>query len=194
MKLKPEQKGWYKAQAEQYVTPNEPAFLWRVNMKMAPLVNVAGRDLYINGKGEMVIKIASLLPVVNVHNNKKTNQSILQRFLLELPMYPTAALNPYITWEGIDEYTSKATLTYKGVSGSASFHFSEDGDLEKVSAFRFKENDEKAELVECIGELKETTQIDGMRIPTKMDISWMLGQGKFTWYKLEIFDVKINEE
>jgi hypothetical protein len=193
MNLKPSQTKWFNAEAEQYVTTAKPAFLWKVKMKMAPFITVAGRDLFMDGKGQMLIKIASLFTVVNVSGNKKVDQSTLQRYLLELPLYPTAALCSYITWENIDEFSSKATMSYNGVSGSAIFSFNRNGDLEKISAFRFKESDENAELIECIGEIKKNMIVNGIKIPTKIDISWMLEEGKFTWYTLEIFNVKFNE-
>jgi hypothetical protein len=192
MKLKPEQKEWTEAEAEQFVTTNKPAFIWMVKMKMFPLIDVFGRDRYVDGKSQMLIKISSLIPVVNVSNNEKVNQSTLQRYLMELPWYPSSALSPYITWESINEYSAKATMLYKGVSGSAIFHFRPNGDLEKISGFRYKESDELSVPIECIGEVVESTRIDGITIPTKLNVSWMLDSGKFTWYRLEISNVKFN--
>jgi hypothetical protein len=192
MKLKPDQKRWFAAAAEQYVSIDKPAFIWKVIIKMIPLINVVGRDIFKDGKGQMVIKIASLIPVVKVSNNEKVDQSSLQRYLLELPWYPSAALSSYITWESLDEYSVKANMRYNGISGSALFHFNEKGDLEKVSAFRFKDSDNNAKQIECIGEIKENVIIDGIKIPTKFNVSWMLEEGKFTWYKLEIYDIHFN--
>jgi hypothetical protein len=192
MKLKPEQKEWAEAEAEQYVTTDKPAFIWKVKMHMFPFVDVFGRDRYVDGKSQMLIKIASLIPVVNVKDNEKVNQSTLQRYLMELPWYPSSAISPYIIWESINESSAKATMSYKGVSGSAIYHFKPNGDLEKISTHRYKESDELSEPIECIGEVVETTQINGITIPTKLNISWMLESGRFTWYRLEISDVKFN--
>jgi hypothetical protein len=193
MKLKPNQKEWTEAIAEQYVTTNRPAFIWWVKMNMFPIVHVYGRDHYIGGKSQMLIKLASLIPVVTVSNNEKVNQSTLQRYLMELPWYPSSALSPYIKWEQINESSAKATMTYKGVSGSATYHFTQNGDLEKISAFRYKDSDELSVPIECIGEVIETSYINGIKIPTKLNVSWMLESGKFTWYRLQISNVTYNE-
>lgn len=192
MKLEPSQKKWYKADAEQYITINKPAFLWRAHINMMPFIDVVGRDFFNHGKGQMEIKIASLFPVVNVSDNEKVHQSTLQRYLLELPWYPSAALSPYITWEKIDDFSAEATMDYNGVSGSAIYYFDTDGNVEKISALRYKDSDENAKLVECIGEVIETSTIDGIEIPTKLNVSWMLNGEKFTWYKIEIDDVEFN--
>lgn len=192
MKLKQNQKDWSPANVEQYVTTVHPGFLWKVNMKMNPLIEVAGRDKFQNGNAAMAIKVSSLIPVVNIVNDSKTNQSTLQRYLMELPWYPSAALNSYIKWEEIDQHTAKATMTYKGVEGSAIFYFDDVGRFIKVSAMRYKDNTEKAKLVECIGEVKESRMIEGIEIPTKMDITWVLEDGLFNWYKLEVLEAKYN--
>ena len=42
-------------------------------MQMAPCIEVVGRDKFENGKDEMLIKILSLLPVVNIKDNEKIN-------------------------------------------------------------------------------------------------------------------------
>lgn len=192
MKLEPDQKKWSPALAEQYVTTDQPAFIWKVNMTMAPLIPVHGRDTFIDGEAEMQIKVAALFPVVNVAGNEKADESTLQRYLFEIPLYPSAALSPYIEWEDIDEFSAKATMTYNGVSGSAVYHFNKAGDLEKISALRYKDVDANGERVECIVEVEEQAIIDGIKIPTKLNISWVLDDGLFTWYKFEVFDVEFN--
>ena len=190
MKLKPEQIDWVSAEAEQYVTIDKPAFLWKVNVKnMAPLVAVVGRDKFQNGEAAMTIKIESLFPVVDIANNNKVNQSALQRYLLELPLYPFAAFNSYITWEKVDQNSAKATMSYKGVSGSATYYFSDSGELLKISAMRYKDANENAKHIECIGEIKSHSIINGIKLPTKIEITWVLENGPFTWYKLEIDEV-----
>ncbi len=192
MKLKPNQKKWTKAEAEQYVTMDNPGFYWSVKLSMLPFVNVVGRDFFMDAQGRMQIKVASLIPVINIEDNEKVDQSTLQRYLMELMWYPSAAISPYVTWKGIDDYSAKAIMTYKGISGSAKFYFDEKGNLIKCSALRYKDGDKNSQLLECIGEVKENEIIDGVKIPTKVDVSWMLDEGVFTWYKIEISDVQYN--
>ena len=193
MKLKPEQKEWSKVEAEQYITTYKPAFLWKVDMPMMmSLVNIAGRDLFIDGQGEMQIRIASFISVVNASNNEKLNQAALQRYLAELVWYPSAAVSSYIIWESIDDRSAKATMIYKGVSGSVIFYFNEQGDTVKISAQRYKDIDENAQPKEWIGEVKENSIINGVKIPTQIDISWVLDGEVFTWYKLKISDVEYH--
>lgn len=131
MKLRPDQAKWSEAEAEQYVRTDTPSFLWTVNMKFFPLIRVAGKDVFMNGKGSMVMKLGSLIRVAHVTNNEKVDQSALQRYLMELPLYPSMALSPYIQWESIDEHTAKATMSYNGTVGSATFYFTESGEMKR---------------------------------------------------------------
>lgn len=139
MKMKPEQKKWTAARAVQYFTVDEPAFVWKVDMNMLPLVPVAGRDKFVEGVGEMLIKIFAVIPVVDTGGNEKINTAALQRYLGELVWFPSAALSPYITWEKIDDFSAKATMTHKGTQGTGVFTFDEKGDFVRYSALRYWE-------------------------------------------------------
>ena len=159
-------------------------------MKLFSVVPVAGRDKFTDGKGDMEIKIGSLFPVVSANSNEKLNQAALQRYLAELGWYPTAAVRPYIDWRPVDERTAEATMEYEGTSGSVTFQFTEDYDLEKISAMRYRDSGDDAEKKEWFGEVRETKVVNGLRIPAKIDISWVLEDGVFTWYKFEVTDLE----
>lgn len=192
MRLKPDQRKWYEATAEQYVATDNPSFEWNVSMKLLPFVEVKGRDVFADGKASMIMKLASLVTVAGERENPKVDQSSLQRYLLELPWYPTAALSRYIEWEGLDDHSAKATLTYQGVTGTAAYSFNDNGDLVRVSAFRYKDSGADAKPIECIGEIKAMGSVDGIRVPTKIDVSWMLEDGKFTWFKIDVDEISFT--
>lgn len=192
MKLSPEQSDWYQPAARQYITVSEPGFLWQVDLAMMPVINTKGRDLFYQGNASMQIKIASLLPVVNQGANAKINESALHRFLLELPWYPTAALNNYLNWQEIDSTTARATIDYQGVKASANFNFDQEGNLISTEAMRYKESDQAAERLRCTGELRSYQKVDGIQIPTEIDVSWYLDSGKFTWFKVEVEEISFE--
>ena len=192
MKLKPEQEKWMEPSAKQYVRVDEPGYLWHVDLPMIPLINTKGRDLFYEGKGSMEIRIGSLIPVVNEKPNDQLNESSLHRFLLELPWYPTAALEEYMTWEEIDHKSARAVLSYEGITVDAIFYFDETGHLIKQEALRYKENHAEAEKIPCIGEVKGYTSVEGMKIPNQFHVTWIIDDEPFTWYKLENYDIVIK--
>jgi len=193
IKMKPGQENWTDAYAEQYFTVDKPAFVWKVNMKMMPFVEIVGWDRFMDGKGGMLIKILSMIPVLNSSDNEKINTGTIQRFLAEIVWFPSAAISPYITWESIDNFSVKATMTYKGSTGSGIFYFDENGNFIKFSAQRYMGVEKDATLKEWVITAKENKVINGIKIPVKAEATWKLESGDWTWLKLEITDIEFNK-
>jgi len=191
MKMNPEQKDWKSAKAEQYTVMDVPAFIWTVNMEMAPLIKVKGRDKFVDGKGEMLIKINSLINIVN-EKGERMDEGTLQRYLGELVWFPSLALSPYITWEAMDDYSAKATMKYKGTTGSGTFYFNEKGDFIKFEALRFKGNKEDAKRYPWVLTVDDYAVFEGIKVPSKMKATWKLYEGDWTWLNLEITSIKYN--
>nr|WP_319512049.1 DUF6544 family protein [uncultured Draconibacterium sp.] len=191
IKMKPGQKKWSHAKAEQYFTTQNPAFVWNVKMNMLPLIQITGRDKFAEGKGEMQIKLFSAINVVNEKGNK-IDEGTIQRYLGEIVWFPSAALNPNITWEAIDSYSAKATINYNGTKGSGIFHFNSDGDFVRYCALRFKDNTHEAKRFEWVIDVKEHAVVQGIKIPVKMTATWKLDIGDWTWLEMEITDIKYN--
>lgn len=191
MKLKPEQESWYNTKAEQYFTVNNPAFIWKTKVDMMPFVFFTGRDYFREGKGQMLIKVLSLFNIVNAAD-EKINQGTLQRYMAEIIWFPTAAASDYIMWEEIDSMSAKATINYNGSVGSGIFHFNNNGDFVKFNTMRYMGSGSDAVLKEWIINVKGSEHVNGIKIPTKLEVSWKLDSGDFTWFKLEVFDVEYN--
>ena len=191
MKMKPDQEDWMSATAEQYSTITTPAFIWSVDVKMNLFLYAVGRDKFENGKGEMLIKMNSLVNVVN-EKGMKIDEGALQRYLGEMVWFPSLAVSPYVTWEQIDDNTVKATMNYKGTSGSGTFYFNADGDVVKFSALRFKGNEEDAKRHPWIMDISDYSSFEGIKVPSKMTATWKLDNGDWTWLKMEVTDIKYN--
>lgn len=191
LKLKPEQENWDSGKAEQYFTTQPPAFNWSIHTKMNSVLEIVGRDKFSDGKGEMIIKLLSLIPVANVKNDKKTNQSTLQRYLAEIVWFPSAALSQYIKWETIDNDSAKATMEYKGTQGSGVFQFDKDGNIKKFKAMRYKDSNDSqpTEWSVIVTKIKE---LNGVKIPIECEASWKLKNGPWTWLRLKVTDIQYN--
>lgn len=192
MQMKPGQENWLKASAIQYTTIDNPAFIWVVDVKMNSLLNFKGRDKFENGKGEMLIKMNSLINVVN-ERGEKLDEGTLQRYLGEMVWFPSLALRSYISWEQIDENTAKATMTYKGISGSGTFYFNSNGEVTKFSALRYKGNEADAKRNEWEMNITDYETFEGIKVPAKMTSTWKLDKEDWTWLKMEVTDIKYSK-
>lgn len=191
LQMKPEQDNWLKATAIQYTTIDNPAFIWSVDVKMNNFVNFQGRDKFDEGKGEMLIKLNSLLNIVN-ERGEKLDEGTLQRYLGEMVWFPSLALSPYITWKQIEENTAKATMTYKGTSGSGTFYFNSSGDIIKFSALRYKGNEKDAKRYNWEMNILDYKTFEGIKVPAKMTSTWKLEDKDWTWLKMEVTNIKYN--
>jgi len=191
MRLK-EDGPWIPADAEQYFIVDKPGFVWKVKVRMAPLLYFTGMDKYYEGKGTMKIKVLSVIPIVNAAG-PEMNQGSLLRYLAETMWFPTAALNYYIKWQEIDAHSARATMSYGGVTASGVFTFNEKGEVVTFIAQRYRELDGKYVLQDWGGITKGYGEFNGIRIPNKTDIIWRTETGDFNWFKCEITDIEFNK-
>lgn len=185
-------KPWMPVEAEQYFTSDEPGFIWKANIKAAPLFHISGRDKYENGKGNMLIRILSLFTVAD-SKGVEIDQGTLLRFLAETMWFPTAALNEYLTWEEIDQYNAKATMTYGDVTASGIFTFNDEGQVVNFEAERYGEFNGEMRLETWSIPVQEYKEFEGIKIPTKGSVTWKIDTGDFNWFNFELTEVKYNQ-
>lgn len=191
MRLK-ENQPWLKAQAEQYFRTDEPGFIWAVDINMAPLVHLVGKDQYIDGRGNMLIKLLSLITVAN-GSGKEIDQGTLLRYLSEIMLVPTAALSDTIQWEEIDSNSAKATMSYKGVTASGVFTFNEKGEILNFVAQRYGDFDGGYRMETWCAEITEYKEFNGFKVASKGDIIWKLITGDYHWYHFEVKEIEYNQ-
>ena len=192
MKLKPNQKKWYPANAIQYTTTNPPSFIWKVKVTMNKLMWFKGRDTFVDGKGTMLIKLNSLFNIVNEQGGK-IDEGALQRYLSEIVWFPSTAINSYLTWRELDDFSAEAIMDYQGTTGSVKFFFNENGDFEKLTALRYKGNEPNAKRLEWSIKANAHRIFEGIKIPSKFQVTWKLEEGEWTWLEMEVVNVQYNE-
>ncbi len=182
---------WMPFEAEQHVTVYSPAFIWKARIEAAPLVHIVGRDSYVGGRGNMLIKILSLVTIAD-SRGPEMDQGALLRYLAEAVWYPTSALNSYIRWESIDSTSARATMSYGGVTASGVFTFDEKGDLLTFEAQRYGEFDGTYSLETWSIATKGHREFGGVRIPNVSEVTWKLKAGDYTWLRLEITELEYD--
>ncbi len=185
MRTGPEKDTWMEVAAEQHITMDAPAFIWRGDIKMYGMPVISARDRFADGRGGMTIKLLSLVMMEDAAGGK-IDQAAMQRYLVEMVWYPWAALAPSLRWEPIDSRSARVSMSYKGVSGSCVFHFDETGEVAGFSADRYMGGGKDAVLEKWLGTTRGYGTMGGIRMPVKVEVAWKLRKGDFTWYKFEI--------
>jgi len=184
-----EDKGWMPYKAEQYFTTDPPGFIWKASFAMAPLVTIRGRDRYVNGQGDIDMRVLSLLPVAR-KSGGGLNQGALLRYLGEIAWFPAAALSPSITWVAVDHNSARATMSYQGVAATATFAFDGDGQVTSITAQRY--NDAKGDLEAWTIPIRSYREFNGIRIPVEGDGVWNYNSGDFAYIRWRITDIAYN--
>ena len=182
---------WMPFEAEQWNTVENPGFIWRTAMHVAPGIAIVGRDKYVEGRGNMLIKLLALVPIADAQG-PETDQGALLRNLGEICWMPSAALRNYIQWEQLDTLSAKATMTYGGITASGIFRFDTAGDLVSFEARRYYDRKEGATLEDWRVVNTVYGVFEGIRMPVQSTVTWKLAGGDFTWLKLEIVAVGYN--
>ena len=81
--------------AEQYFTANPPSFIWVASMKTFPLLSIKARDMYMEDKGNMYIRLPLFINIADARGHE-IDQGSLLRYLAEMVWFPTAFLSEYI--------------------------------------------------------------------------------------------------
>jgi hypothetical protein len=193
MRTSPEER-WMPFEAEQWFTTKDPGFVWTAKVFPGLGLSLAGRDTYLEGRGHMVIKLLSLIPVADAQGSH-TDQGTLVRYLAEICWFPSAALRPYIEWEEVDSVTAKATMRYGGITASGTFTFTPEGEFDRFHAHRYYDRNGTATLEEWLvkTEPKGYGQFAGVRMPVRSTVAWKLEGGEFTWLTVAITDLTYDE-
>lgn len=191
MKTKPDGT-WMQFSAEQYFNLENPAFIWVTEVTALPGIHLSGRDKFYDGKGEMLIKLLSLIPVVNEGENEKMNSGTMLRFLGEICWFPSAALNQYISWEEVDANSAKATFSLNNTKVTGLFTFAENGELKSYEAERYYGGGEDSKKEKWLVEAVSYKEFEGIKVPDKSKVTWKLSEGDFNWLNLEITELEYN--
>mgnify|MGYP001065411660 CR=1 FL=1 len=184
---------WKPFVATQCFNTKSPSFVWSTTVHFSSIIKMIGRDKLLDGNGEVLIKLASLIPVVNESQNIRINSGSMIRYLAEICWFPSAALNNCITWESINTTSAKATFTYKDTSVSGIFSFNDEGDLVSFEAQRYFSGNIEAKLESWLVETVTFKTFNGIRIPSENKVTWKLSDGDFNWLNIEITDLEFNQ-
>ncbi len=157
--------------ATQVIAVNEPALIFAATTPIANILWARAYDAYVDGNMDMRAKIVSAITVVN-ENSASLNQTSLQRWLLESPLYPMALLpGGHVTWEAIDLNKAKAIVKFRGIQAELIATFREDGSLQQ---FQAAHDGDLTTPYHGAGEYvlrEDYQQVQGIMIPHKFTIA-----------------------
>jgi hypothetical protein len=182
MQLKPGR--WSPFLAEQEIAADRVEFAWRATFRPVPLVSLQVRDWSRAGVAGLDGRLWGLVRVFHVRGLHVARGEAI-RYLVELPLAPQAmAVNTSLEWRTVDEETVEVATLVGTESVVARLHFGASGDIVAASAEqRPRLVGNKVVDTPFRGVFGMYRQFDGVRLPTTAEVSWLLPDGPFTYFR-----------
>jgi hypothetical protein len=192
MRTSPKQ-NWMPVEAVQYSTLAGPlSRMWYAQIKIGPFALLKGHDSYDNGAGHMLIRLLSMLSVVDIRG-PAIDISALIVFINDMVMWPTAFLSDFIQWEPIDENSARARVSLHGKQFSAVLYFNETGEMvDFITEDRFQAVGKGFERFKWSTPLRRYREANGLRIPSEGDAIWHMPDGEFPYIRATIGEVRYD--
>lgn len=181
---------WKPFTSKQRTTTRRPGFVWDGRVVMLPGVAVHVHDAYIAGEGILHPAVMGLVSLTDIRGASPEPGGVahgeLLRWFAEAAWYPTALLpSQGVRWSAVDEPSARATVGDGVVSGALLFRFDpQSGVIASVRAEvrgRIVGND--VMMTPWEGRWFDYAEHEGVRTPTRGEVSWMTPQGPRPYWR-----------
>lgn len=177
-------KNWTDIIGEQYFTSATPGFLWVGKTSL-----FTARDMYIRNQGRLIVKLFSLIKVVD-EEGKHIDQGELLRWLGESVWFPTNLLpRENLEWSPLTDTSARVTFSHQGLSVYYDVFFNENDEIVRLETERYME---KGRLEKWFGELSDYREVNGMKIPMHIQASWDLKEKTHTYADFHIQTIEFG--
>ncbi len=175
---------WTDIGGEQHFTTEPPGFIWRGKTQW-----FTARDQYVAGRGQLVVYLLSLIPVVNVQG-ETTDQGELLRWLGESVWFPTNLLpREHLQWFPVDDHSAQLKFEHNGLTINYHVHFNEQDEITHVETQRFM-TPKQQEI--WVGKLSDYQRINDVLVPTRIRATWKLPEGDHTYVDFRVQEIEYN--
>jgi len=186
-----EKSSWMKLEAVEYYSTTPPGFIWKAFLPTRRFPMTLGWDAYLNGRGSMLIKMLSLIPMVNA-TGIYIDQGAMMRYLNEMTWFPAAFLGENIIWKAIDDTSAEVTLTHQGKSVSATMYFDGEGKPTNFVAKRYRMVGKRYDLETWSTPFTGYGEFEGLKLPVRGQGVWNLKQGDLVYVDLEVTELEYD--
>ena len=153
-----------------------------------------GYDSLQDGVGFMKGVLGKVVTLFNQTGDEMDKAQLLT-YLAECFLCPAIILNGYIKWESIDKDLVKATITYKNISGSGVFTFSDGGLFQSFSTDERAavSPDGKTEYPKWSVVVEDYQNIKGINLPKKVKAIWHLNDGDLVYFDANNFEIIFDD-
>lgn len=175
---------WIPLDAEEHYSVQPPGFVWAGTLRVGPLPVARARDMYAEGDGRMLVKVASLWPVVNA-SGEQMNQGEMTRYLNEMIWFPAAFLAGNIAFQAVDDSSAQVTLTDHGRTATGTLVFDTQGRVTDFVAQRYRTPDASSPDTWSTP-ITGYGKFEGLRLPTRGKAIYKLPDGDLEYIEVTL--------
>lgn len=176
----------------QWLTADPPGFVWWGRIRAAPGLWIDGRDRTVGGEGNMLVRAASTVTLVDARG-PELDQGALLRLLGEAFWMPTLLRDRrWVTWTPVDPSSARATLRVGGSEVTGTFHFGPDGLPARFSADRYRDVGGRGVLTQWAGDSSDFREVDGVKVPFRVGATWFLESGPLRYASWDVEQVALD--
>ena len=182
---------WRPLTAEQVIGVRTSGFVWWARQSLGPMPIAKVVDALESGRGLLEARLFGSIPLIRA-TGPEIDQGEFMRYLAELPLAPDAMLhNPRLAWRQLSDEVFE--VSDESASGTSAVRLVfEQGELARCEA------DSRPRLVgkESVptawaGRFGDYREFGGRRVPTRVEVSWILDSGPFVYFEGEITDLEL---
>ena len=182
---------WFPVAASQTISIAEPGFLWLARARMLGVLPMEVIDAFVGGEGWLEVRLFGSLPIARAHGND-LDRGELMRYLAELVWAPHAMLhNAALGWKPLGGGWVQVAAPSRQGPAPVRLLFDEAGDISRIAADDRPRTAGRAVIpTPWRGRFSGYRDIGGLRVPAHGEVSWMLPEGEFTYWRGEITALK----
>lgn len=186
MRLAPD-KGWSALTAEHTVSTIVSSFVWHARVKMASLVTAVVVDSYVASAGRLEARLFGSVRVAKAEG-PETDRAELMRYLGELAWAPEAILyNRDLHWRRFSDSEFEVSAEASGGLAAVRLRLDAKGDITQVEADDRPMGRGKESIpTPWRARVWDYAEVGGFRIPRMGEVSWLLPEGEFTYWRGEV--------
>lgn len=185
MRMSPEAR-WIPFTAEQFVDATRSSFRWDARLDPGKIASPVVTDAYEEGHGRLVVKLGGVLPVQKVAG-PDADKGELQCYFSSIAFCPPILLShPSLDWTVVGPLTLRVRDREDPTGTTVDIDIGEDGRPLICRADRPRMVGKKAVLTPWSATCSEFREWEGLRVPTRLEVSWHLPEDPFIYFRAEI--------
>jgi hypothetical protein len=177
---------WIPFTAEEVAATTHSSFCWTARMDSGKINSATVIDAFDRGHGRLIVKAAGVVPVKRM-SGPELDQGELQRYLASVSLCPAMLLN-HASLECVPNDDSSFQLRDREDTTGAVVQVSinHTGEMTEIRAERLRIAGKNFILTAWSASCSDFSEWEGMRVPSRIQVTWHLPEGPFTYFRGEI--------